>query len=159
MTEPVYSPILQRVLGQIAHDPLEIEERWTGLHRCILIVNCSPSDIGILSGKSACVIKAVQDLFSQIGRRKQDEIKVGLNADGVGERRNRTKVWEDEQALDYAFDLLHDMGFETLTINIEPFRGGHGLAVHPKIDQLYNQINTVLEAYGRSRGKAFGLAE
>lgn len=151
--------LLKEVLSGILYGTFYMVEKWNGLRTLTITTTCSKNVAGIVIGKGAKTIKALQRIFLEIGL--NNNRKVSLCIDPVGEKTGPVmghKTWEKEAAIDLFERLIIETGHKVVSFDNQECGIGIGLKVYPQLPKdLFDAFHTVMEAYGKSHNQNFGL--
>jgi predicted RNA-binding protein YlqC (UPF0109 family) len=157
-----YSDLLLRILSGIAHEPVTIQTEHIGSRRFNFKAYIDYRDMGLcLGGKGSC-IKALQLIFRAIALKNRFvHFGVWLLSDTDKPHRwNKVKDgWDQEEALLIAYDLIEQLGHEISHDEVKQLANGCELIIAPELPEpILSCVHTVLETYGKSFGKVFGIS-
>lgn len=154
------SDLLHRILSGIAFQPVKVSFEVRSQKSYDLTALVHADDMGLLMGRDAQTIKAIQALFRFAARASGlNRIDVRLNAHGVRVNKfHPKKPWAEPDALDLVESICRSLKLEAAHVSLNEKDGCLDLSVLPEPPEaLSAPINDILKSYGQSHGKILGL--
>lgn len=160
--QPQYQPLFKRIAEGIVYKPkqMRIDETETHPGNITLFVKVHIDDIGLLCGKQCNTLKAIQQIFREIGEKKGQVVRISVSTDEHGVRQPAPRYQEkgdwsrSEDAKELVNNIVEALGFGTPKIDIMDRHDSTVLVMDSRIDErLFEATRQVLYAWGKSLGR------
>jgi predicted RNA-binding protein YlqC (UPF0109 family) len=155
-----YETFINRIIGGIAYYPIEIEGELRGSRSWSYNVKVRPTDAGLVIGKGAMVIQAIQLVLCAIARRDHMlSIRINIDSQKTTEKYHHYKsAWDEKEIVALGVDLVEACGYPQIHSSVKYIGNEMTISCNPTPPgELGLAIHLILDRIGKSYGKFVGL--